>query len=159
MIRALVALSVIACTFVAAPSGADDTNAAIGARTAAWTKAWNAGDAAALSRMYTSDGMLLPPNSRAVNGRAAIEKFWAGDVDDQLTVALESREIEPLGDGSAYEIGAYTVSNADGDTVDTGKYVVIWRRDGKEWYLRRDIWNSDRAAHASAPSTPSNSDG
>ena len=43
-----------------------------------WQAALNAGDAAGVAALYTDDGVLHPPNSAPVNGRDAIEAFWAG---------------------------------------------------------------------------------
>ena len=42
----------------------------------AWQSAIDAGDSAAVAAIYAEDGALLPPNSEAVNGQAAIEGFF-----------------------------------------------------------------------------------
>ena len=42
-----------------------------------WQAAYNAGDAAGLAALYAKDGVLHPPNSAPVDGREAIEAFWA----------------------------------------------------------------------------------
>jgi len=42
-----------------------------------------------------------------------------------------------------------------GSTMDEGKYIVIWKREGDGWKLYRDMWSSDspqRTAQASSPS-------
>lgn len=150
MSRLIAGLFMAAWAFAAAPCGAEDVESAIAARATAWEKAFNAGDAAGIAALYTRDALLLPPNAQSITGRAAIEAFWSGALEDPLNGTLESLEIEPAGDGAAYEIGAYTVSNPAGETLDTGKYMIIWQRDGGDWFISKDIWNSDQA---SAPPT------
>jgi ketosteroid isomerase-like protein len=58
----------------------------------------------------------------------------------QPTLRLDTAEVEEIGD-AACEIGAYTLT-AGGET-DKGKYVVIWKREGGDWKLAVDIWNTD----------------
>lgn len=62
------------------------------------------------------------------------------------TLTLSTVEVTELGD-TAYEVGAYTMKlRPPGADVmnDSGKYVVIWQRQGDgSWKLAVDIWNSD----------------
>ena len=46
------------------------------------------------------------------------------------------------------ETGKYvTTISAGGTTItDEGKYVVVWRREGRGWKIIRDIFNSDKPA-------------
>ena len=60
-------------------------------------------------------------------------------------VKLKSREVEVMGT-TAIEVGTYVLSGADGDAVDEGKYMVVWKKDGKAWKLYRDIFNTSRPA-------------
>lgn len=100
------------------------------------------GDAATVSQCYTSDGQILPPQSGVVEGHPAIEAFWQAAIGMGITaLTLETLEVFDHGD-SAYEVGRYSLSAAGGPPVDHGKYVVIWRQEGGEWKLHRDIWNT-----------------
>jgi len=48
--------------------------------------------------------------------------------------------------------GTYSVVDASGATVDTGKYLSVHRRTNDKWLDIRDSWNSDTApAPAPAP--------
>ena len=47
---------------------------------------------------------------------------------------------------TAHEVGRFVTETADGDHIDHGKYVVIWKRIEGEWKLHRDIFNSNMAA-------------
>ena len=63
-------------------------------------------------------------------------------VIDNKSAKLEIVEVEGMG-GTAYEVGKYTLYAEGDQMLDTGKYVVIWKKqeDG-QWKLHRDIWNT-----------------
>jgi ketosteroid isomerase-like protein len=46
---------------------------------------------------------------------------------------------------TAIEVGQFTLSAADDQTVDHGTFVVIWKNVNGAWKLHRDIWNSNIA--------------
>jgi ketosteroid isomerase-like protein len=48
----------------------------------------------------------------------------------------------------AAETGKYDLTGADGTVLDSGKYVVVWKREGGHWKLHRDIWNTSMPAPA-----------
>ncbi len=104
--------------------------------------AFDHGDAAAVSRCYAADGQVLPPQGEPVSGPPAIEGFWRAVMGMGIkSVKLET--VEVAGDtGLAYEVGRYTLAAANGQTIDRGKYIVIWRVEAGEWKLHRDIWNT-----------------
>jgi ketosteroid isomerase-like protein len=42
----------------------------------------------------------------------------------------------------AYEVGAFSASAPDGAVLNSGKYIVIWKRDPNGgWKIHRDIFN------------------
>ena len=103
------------------------------------------GDAAGMADLYTEDGMLLPAGSDFVRGRQGIQSFWQGAMDMGVKNArLETVEVEKQGD-TAIEMGNYTLSDAGEQTLDQGKYMVIWKRETGGWKLHRDIWTTNLA--------------
>ncbi|MFN2493684.1 MAG: SgcJ/EcaC family oxidoreductase [Pyrinomonadaceae bacterium] len=116
-----------------------------------FTEAFNKGDAAAVANMYAIDARVLPPNGEIVEGRANIQKFWQGAMSSGLKmVSLERTHLEAHGN-MAVEIGRYilTVPGAGGTTTtDKGKYVVVWKREGRSWKLAVDIFNTSMPATA-----------
>lgn len=134
----------IACVMLALGTGvaaAGEREDWAEATTRAWEAAFNAGDVAALAAVYAEDGMLLPPNTEAVEGRAAIAEFWTGMMTPGLTGSLAVQEDYSSGD-LAYKMGTYEVRDADGAIVDRGTFIEVWMELGGEWQLYRDIWNS-----------------
>jgi len=118
-------------------------NKALGAAVAA-------GDAKAVGLMYTKTAKLLPPNAALCKGTKAITAFWQGALEMGIKGAtLKSQEVEQLGT-TAIEVGAYTLSGEGGSTLDTGKYLVVWKKDGRDWKLHRDIFNANGAPAAPA---------
>lgn len=100
-------------------------------------------DADGMARLYTQDGQLLPPGSDVVAGRDGIAAFWQGVFDTGIASArLETVEVEDHGE-TAIEVGRFTLSDADERTVDQGTFLVVWKNQGGEWKLHRDIWNSN----------------
>lgn len=149
----LVALA--GCKPLAQDTAADE--AAIRLSAPAWAASYNAGDADALAAMYWEDATLQPPGAPAATGNAAIREFLASDITATKAAGLtmnipEAGAVDVSGD-LAYEAGTYTVTDASGATVDTGKYIgVFLKKDGK-WLYIRDTWNSDNAPAAAAPAS------
>ena len=95
------------------------------------------GDAGLMASVYAEDGRVLAPGSEPVSGQAGIEQFWQGALSQGLTGGSPSTvSVEEHGD-LAVEKGRSEL-RAGNQVVDTGKYVVVHRRqsDGS-WKCRR----------------------
>ena len=104
-------------------------------------------DAAAIAAVYTPDARLLAPGSELLTGTQAIAGFWQAGIDAGLRGAeLTTLTVDERQD-VAIEVGRYTLRiqpNGDNPVTDTGKYVVVHRRDGSgDWRWHLDIFNSD----------------
>lgn len=100
------------------------------------------GDAGGVARLYTETGQLLPTGNDFVMEAQAIQRFWQSAMDMGIKSAkVETVELEEHGN-TAIEIGKYSLGDQAGDVMDQGKYVVIWKQEGGQWKLHRDIWNS-----------------
>lgn len=95
---------------------------------------------------FTSNGVMMPPNGPAVEGRAAI-RAWMTAYPQMSDFKARVVEIDGVGD-MAYVRGTYEVTLAPvGRTpavTDHGKWLEIVRRqsDGR-WLVAYDIFNSD----------------
>lgn len=100
------------------------------------------GNAADIADFYTEDGLLLPTGSDFVKGKQHIKEFWQMAIDMGIkNIKLEILELEQHED-TAIEMSKYTLSSADGQVIDQGKGIVIWKYVNNAWKLHRDIWNS-----------------
>ena len=99
---------------------------------------WKAGDAAALARLFTVDGFVLPAGRPPVRGRAAIQKLYTGP---GAPLSLRAFAYATQGD-VGYLIGGYS---AERDKPDDGKFTLTLRkdRDGR-WLIVSDMDNSNR---------------
>ena len=141
----LLGCAVFACQSAPAPlSEADIT--AIRAATATFVQHGRVRNDSAAAALYAEDGVLMPPNQPAVEGRAAI-RAWLTAFPPMSDFSLTVIEIKGRGD-LAYERGTYALTiAASGKTPavsDHGKYLVIRRRqaDGS-WPITVDTFNSD----------------
>jgi len=121
-----------------------DTRAAILAADEAFMDAFVRREALKIAALYTDEGQLFPTHSDVITGRDAIAGYWNAAMDMGIaSIGLETVELDELGD-TAVETGRYTLAAADGEILDRGKYLVVWKDEGG-CKLHRDIWNSSEA--------------
>ncbi len=129
------------CSIQALAQTAGPIDPAILAANQTFMQAYGQG-ATAMGDLYASDAQLFPPNGAVINGNAAITPVWKSAFDSGVKkVTLETTETEKAGD-RIIETGRYTLAGADGKPMDTGKYIVVWKKENGTWKLYRDIWNT-----------------
>jgi uncharacterized protein (TIGR02246 family) len=140
-----------------APPAADPAadEAALRAINPAWFKAYNAGDVDGVVALYSDDAVLSIPGVPPARGLAAIREAYAKDMAAMAAAGLANNQGAAPEFGISGDLGwewnTFTVTDASGATIDTGKYVTVYgRKDGK-WLIIRDIWNSDTPPAAPAP--------
>ena len=148
-VRMLLFLSLAVVAFVPfVHAQAGDARPGIDAASRKFEAAFAKGDSAGIAALYTATAMIFPPNAPAVTGTQGIAAFWkAGMTPNGPALKLTTSEVATHGD-MAHETGTYTITASDGKVVEKGKYVVIWKNEGGQWKLHRDIWNSDSPAAA-----------
>ena len=142
----LLVLLGIALVAASAAAQSPSPRAGIEAVNARFSADFAKGDGVAVAGHYTVAGQVFPPNGEIVKGREAIAKFWKGVMEAGVKEAkVTTVEAESHG-GTAHEVGTYVLTGEGGKTLDTGKYIVIWKRDGGQWKIHRDIWNTSMPA-------------
>jgi uncharacterized protein (TIGR02246 family) len=117
----------------------------------AWVERFAAHDATGVAALYTEDAQLLPPDMEVVSGRAAIREFTATN-NPADGPAFEFATIETLVFGDyAHRQGGYKVKGPDGSTLESGKFIELWKKVGDKWLIHREMWS--RNAPAAAPPT------
>jgi ketosteroid isomerase-like protein len=96
-----------------------------------------------VAAFYDEDGMRMPPNAPAVEGREAIQgQIAASRAMGAAKVELGTDEMATSGD-LGFARGTYVIRDAEGNEVDRGKWLQVGKKVGDSWYAYRDIWNSD----------------
>lgn len=141
----LVAVCVLLMTATVASAQQSESRLrkAIVAANAEFAAAFARGDGASIATLYAADGKVLQPNGNIISGRGAIQTFWQGAIDSGLKqIKLETIEVHGTG-GTTAEVGTYSLVGGNGQVVDSGKYMVLWKKERGKWRLYRDIWNSN----------------
>jgi uncharacterized protein (TIGR02246 family) len=118
---------------------------AIDAQNRAWADATVRGDAAAIARIFADSGTEVSVRAgRIWKGRQAIQDLFTEIYrDPHATDAVVETEQVILDGPTAVEYGHYrfTYPSTDGQPrVESGKYVVVWRRDGDgAWRILMDM--------------------
>src|SRR3982750_350397 len=102
---AAVVLGVAVAVAGIAAQGKDDP--AITKVRAAYQTALGSQDGAALARLYTAEGVEMPPNAPAAKGRAAIEAFHKAFAQQWMMhgMTLTPRTLQVWNGDTAYEVG------------------------------------------------------
>jgi ketosteroid isomerase-like protein len=128
------------------PSSTAADEATIRAGTGIWTDAYNAGEVDKIVALYTEDAVVMPANVPALKGHAAIKDFLMKDTAAAKSAGLTAKDgVGDVGISGdlAWHAGTSSIVDASGKTVETGKYVEVWRRIDGKWLMVRDIWNDD----------------
>lgn len=108
----------------------------------AFTAAALKGDSASfVTTFYHPDAAIFPPNEPKMDAKKMASMVTQFPKMGVSSFTLTSNEIYE-GDETVTEVGTYEMGDGS-KTIDTGKYMVVWKKDGDKWKLFRDIWNSD----------------
>jgi uncharacterized protein (TIGR02246 family) len=136
---------VVACLMLLVGPAAAQSKAIIQKFDDKWAEAFNKGDAAALAAMYTEDAYALPPGAEMMKGRSAIEAFWRQQMQQIGDVKCTALDVKPLGRNAAREIGTCSFKTKGQPPQDGAlKYAVVWEKEGGQWRLLQDIWNTNK---------------
>jgi len=98
---------------------------------------WQAGDAAALARLFAEDGYVLPQGQEPVRGRAAIEKLYTRKGSP---LALRAFAYATNGD-VGYILGGY---GPEPGKPEDGKFTLTLRKENGRWLIVSDMDNPNR---------------
>lgn len=103
-----------------------------------------------LLSLYTEDAISLPSYKPMLKGRDAIKRDMSDSQKDEWkinSISFNTTELWQEND-KLYEIGTYNVSlsspKMDNPMLDNGKYFTIWEKEGGEWKVFLETWNTDK---------------
>lgn len=107
-----------------------------------WVRAYNTHDRTELGRLYAVDARLMLHGSSTISGRDAIEEFWAQDFTESDPLTLLTVTNSVTGSDMMLVHGDYRViGRENGGLLGSGRFAHLWKLDGREWRLDRDLWN------------------
>lgn len=110
------------------------------------TEAVSEGDAAKIASVFTEDAFMKFPGMEPLEGKKAVEMAHQQMFKQGIAgLDLETRQIEASGN-LAYEVGSYKLSVGDGTTIDHGSYLTVWKKNGDDWKIYRDVISSAQSA-------------
>jgi ketosteroid isomerase-like protein len=135
-------LFVAAGILTAGPAFADDFKSQAAAAAAQWDAAFNAGDAAKLSKGYTREAVILPAGGQQVTGPQGAEQLFGGFIKG----GVKNHKITVQGGQSEGDEGfAYGRWQADaGGKPLAGHWVNVLKRENGQWHTALHTWNLDQ---------------
>ena len=145
LIAAAMAIALMACSSAPRAFGKPETDS-INQLIADFTAAYNAKDAAKVSRLFTDGGAVMPPNASTVRGTENVREYYV----KRFNLGASDLSLEPQtisGSGAlAFASGDYRLNMAPpGATArrDRGKFIFILRELNGRWLLDHLMFSSD----------------
>jgi uncharacterized protein (TIGR02246 family) len=144
-----ISVAAMSASCAAAPQiDSEAETAAVRARSEAVVRAESAMDAEAAAAFFAEDAIVQPTGSPQIQGRAAIlddyRQFFNGGTLKEFSGTTSGLQVAASGD-LAYEYGVnrLILAGPDGDLLDSGKYLTVWKKIDGEWYVAALSFTSD----------------
>ena len=107
-----------------------------------WADLYNQGDLAGVANLYAEDARLYDAAGEVAEGRQAVQDSLQQELDDVAAqmggaspqITIEATDTQVL-DDTAYEVGTFNIATQDGQTLDSGHYMVVSRMMDGEWRI------------------------
>ena len=109
--------------------------------------AFNAKDSAKAAALYSTTGVVMPPNKPIMRGRPFVEQYYKDRFSEGAS-NLELTAVDVSGQGTlAYANGDFRLNliSSDGKAPrrDRGKFLWIFRESNNQWLIEYVIFSSD----------------
>ncbi len=114
-----------------------------------WSAAAGSKDVDKTVSYYADDASAFPFNAPIATGKEQIRQVWAHLTSlPGFALSFSPTKIEVAKSGDiAYDIGTFELKTNDAQgnvSTEVGKYVVVWRKQDKQWKVVADIFNTDK---------------
>ena len=95
--------------------------------------------------LYTHDACLMPPNAPSICGTEALAKDFKDTYASGTVKSGKFSTTEVYGDALEFvtEEGLWQVFDANGKSIDEGKYLKLCKKTKDGWKILRDLFNSN----------------
>lgn len=127
---------------------------------AEWRGAWARNDAREAARFYTDDALLLIGDGKPLRGRQEIQTGFGGILSTSGVIQVAVEDFLASGN-VAYAYGNFWYPNELDETAApvTGTYVMLLRRDGRNWKIRSQMFSATPARQSAAADAETTSTG
>lgn len=98
-----------------------------------------------IGESYTANAKIFPQKGKMLEGKESIIKYWILPKGVKiLNHKITQHEIRIV-KNTAYDYGVYegiTIKENGEQNNWSGKYVMVWKKEGKYWKIYLDIWNN-----------------
>ncbi len=115
-----------------------------------WLAAFNSGDVAGLSLMYSPNAEIFPPDNPIIAGHDAIVEYWERNNPGRVRIEVSDVETFPAGDYWLRE-GSYAAMYPEEGEPRVGKFMELWTKAGNAWLLHRHMWSPNAPPPAEMP--------
>jgi len=118
---------------------------------AEWRGAWARNDARGAARFYTDDALLLIGDGKPLRGRQEIESGFGGILSTSGVIQVAVDDFVASGN-VAYAFGNFWYQGEQGESAPAvaGTYVMLFRRDGRSWKIRSQMFSASPARQSAA---------
>ncbi|WP_084440696.1 YybH family protein [Acetobacter nitrogenifigens] len=139
---------VLQCAPAMATSTQSPDAAAVKAVTEQFAADLAKGDLEAISRLYTDDARLLPPNADPISGRAAILAYFEKTLRPDLVGGATFYHYEIYGgENTAASLSQIKMLDTKGQVIERGKQTIILLKQDGKWKIHRDMWSDNSPAN------------
>lgn len=103
-------------------------------------------DSAGMVSLYHSEAKIYPQgmNEMAREQMGGMIRMLSGM--GIRNAVLTTSEVIGSGD-LVVETGTFQMKGANDAVMDSGKYIVVWKKENGKWRIYRDMWNSNAMPH------------
>ncbi len=105
--------------------------------------ALNSGDSLSAANCYSKDAKIMKPNNKSIVGLANIHKAFSQRLEaGKLRFSMKTVDVWGNGDMLTAE-EEWMLSDNDGNIIDEGKSLEIFKKEDGKWKMFRDCFNSN----------------
>lgn len=126
------------------PANEDPVRTAIAEVNRQYGEAFGKGDSSLFLNCYASDACIMAANAPILCGRNAMLAFYRGGYKMGVrNVRFTTIDLFNQTDQYVTEQGVYETFDGNNQSMEKGKYLVLWEKTASGWKMFRDSFNSD----------------
>lgn len=106
-------------------------------------KSFEDADSVEVANCYTTNAHIMMADTPDIEGREGIKNMVSKMMNKGIT-RFDLNSLQIWGDSAMLvEEGTYKLYSKENESVDKGKYITLWKVEGGNWRMYRQMWNSN----------------